>query len=230
VNKAKLTELLKKYKHGWVFGYIIIYLPWFMMLERYWVPETSNYHIIYSRVDDMIPFIEYFIIPYFLWFPLIAAAFLYFFFVDVDEFYKMAKLMFAGMTIFLIISTIFPNGLDIRPVYFYRENMFVEMVRGLHRADTPTNVLPSLHVFNTLAVCIALHLSQPLRKRVFIRWSAYLLGTLIILSTMFLKQHSVIDVVAGILMAYTLYQFIYAPEAKRAEASPVREVVKIGRK
>ncbi|MRN26701.1 phosphoesterase, partial [Romboutsia ilealis] len=83
-----------------------------------------------------IPFIEYFIVPYLLWFVFIAATFLYFFFTDVDGFYRLAKLMFTGMTIFLIISTLVPNGLNLRPMYFARDNVFVDMVKMLYKADT----------------------------------------------------------------------------------------------
>mgnify|MGYP000388149172 CR=1 FL=1 len=68
----------------------------------------------------------------------------------------MAKLCLPVWTIFLIISTIFPNGQDLRPVVFERDNVFVDMVRMLYRADTCTNVFPSLHVFNTLSVCVSL--------------------------------------------------------------------------
>ena len=117
---------------------------------------TSGYHIIYSPIDDKIPFIEYFIVPYLLWFVFIAVVFAYFFFTDVDGFYKLAKISFAGMTIFLIISTIMPNGLAIRPVVFERDNIFVDLVKMLYQTDTPTNVFPSLHVFNSLAACIAI--------------------------------------------------------------------------
>ena len=42
-----------------------------------------------------------------------------------------------------------------------------------------------------------------------------ILAGLIILATMFLKQHSVIDVMGAVLMAYTLYQFVYATEKKK---------------
>ena len=72
---------------------------------------------------------EYFIVPYLLWFAFIAAVMLYFFLTDVEGFYKLAKIMFTGMTIFLIISTVFPNGQDLRPMVFERDNIFVDMVR-----------------------------------------------------------------------------------------------------
>lgn len=210
--KTKAFNTIKKYKHAWVFGYILIYMPWFLYLEKH---VTTNYHVIHSAIDDKIPFVEYFIVPYLLWFVFMAVTFLYFFFTDVEGFYKMAKLMFAGMTIFLIISTLLPNGLNLRPVYFTRDNIFIDLVKTLYRADTPTNVLPSLHVFNSIGACIAISHNKKLRSHKIISWSAYILAGLIILATMFLKQHSVIDVMAAVLMAYTLYQFVYVASRKK---------------
>ena len=220
--KRRLTALAKKYKHAWVFLYILIYMPWFLYLEKH---VTTQYHVIQTTIDEYIPFIEYFIVPYLLWFLFIAAAFLYFFFTDVPGFYKMAKLMFTGMTIFLIISTLFPNGQDLRPVVFERDNIFVDMVRILYRADTCTNVFPSLHVFNSLSVCIAIHESKTLRKHKAVCMASYTLGALIILATMVLKQHSVLDGLAGFLMAYVVYQFGYAAEGKKAPGYAKRPVL-----
>ena len=131
------------------------------------------------------------------------------------DFYKLAKFMFTGMTVFLVISTVFPNGQDLRPMVFARDNIFVDLVRVLYRADTCTNVFPSLHVFNSLSVCIAVHESRALKKYRGVRWGAYVLAGLIILATMFLKQHSVLDVIGACLMACVLYQFVYAAERKR---------------
>ena len=108
-----------------------------------------------------------------------------------------------------------PNGLNLRPLYFERDNIFVDMVKTLYRADTPTNVLPSLHVFNSLGACIAIYHSEALRRHKAVCAGAYILAGLIVLATMFLKQHSVIDVMAAFLMAYTLYQFVYETSRKK---------------
>ena len=118
------------------------------------------------------------------------------------------------MTVFLIICTIFPNGQDLRPVVFERDNIFVDMVRTLYRADTCTNVFPSLHVFNSLSVCIAVGESEALRKHKGVCIGTYILAGLIILATMFLKQHSVLDVIGAGVMACVLYQFVYAPQKR----------------
>lgn len=218
--RERTAELLKKYKHGWVFSYFLIYIPWFLYLEKH---VTRNYQVIHAEIDDEIPFIEYFIVPYLLWFVFIAAVMLYFFFTDVEGFYRLAKLMFTGMTIFLIISTLVPNGLNIRPYSFERDNIFVDMVKLLYRADTPTNVMPSIHVYNSLAACIAIGRSRALQRHKPVCIGAYILAVLIILATMFLKQHSVIDVASAIVMAHMLYQFFYVPEGRRySQRRPAR--------
>lgn len=207
--KEKAVKLLKKYKHAWVFGYILIYMPWFMYLEKH---VTTRYHVIHSAIDDKIPFIEYFIIPYLFWFVFIAAVFLYFFFTDVEGFYRLAALSFAGMTIFLIVCTLYPNGLHLRPYFFTRDNWCIDLVRFVYKVDTPTNVLPSLHVYNTLAACVAISRSKALKKHPVVCALSYVMAALIIMATVFLKQHSVIDVMAAVVMVYALYSLVYVPE------------------
>ena len=72
-----MKNLLHKYRHAWILCYAFIYIPWFVYLEK---TVTSNYHIMHVRLDDFIPFNEYFIIPYMLWFAYVAGAVLYLFY------------------------------------------------------------------------------------------------------------------------------------------------------
>ena len=172
--------------------------------------------MIHSPIDNHIPFIEYFIIPYLLWFIFIAVTVAYFLIKDKWGFYRLCAFLFSGMTIFLIICTVFPNALNLRPTVFPRDNMFTDMVKVLYKTDTPTNVLPSIHVFNSIGAVIAISHSNDLKKHRWIQISAYILATLIILSTMFLKQHSVTDVIAAVTMACIIYPFVYVTADKTA--------------
>lgn len=212
-KKDKLKQIIHKYSHAWVLLYAFIYMPWFMYLERR--PGVRHF-IIHSPLDDHIPFIEYFIVPYLLWFAFIAVVAGYFFFTDKKGFYQLATFLCVGMTLFLVICTIFPNGLHLRPHTFTRDNIFTDMVRMLYRTDTPTNVLPSIHVFNSIGAVIAVSHSQALKKYKKTRYAAYIMAFLIILSTMFLKQHSVTDVIAAFAMACIIYPFVYAAETRKA--------------
>ena len=209
----KTGKLLKKYSHAWVFLYVLIYMPWFTWLEK---RTGVQYTMVHSPLDSYIPFIEYFVIPYLLWFVFIATTGLYFFFTEKQSFYRMAAFTITGMTLFLIICTFFPNGQELRPHTFEHDNIFVSLVQVIYATDTPTNVLPSLHVFNSLGASVAIAHSPRLRKHPLVRYGAYCLAALIILSTVFLKQHSVTDVFAAFAMALLIYPLVYVLQDKKA--------------
>ena len=64
----KLKKELRKYKHIWPVLYVFIYMPWFIMLEKNISADYPGLHILHCPLDDMIPFCEWFVIPYLLWF------------------------------------------------------------------------------------------------------------------------------------------------------------------
>ena len=211
-----MKSFFHKYKHAWIFLYGLIYFPWFGYLEK---TVTSNYHVIHVTLDDKIPFIEFFIVPYLLWFGFITFAAFYFFFTNKNDFYRMAMFLIIGMTVFLIISTIYPNGQNLRPTHYERDNIFVDLVSSLYKGDTSTNVFPSIHAYNSIGVHIAVRNSERLKKNQFAQYGSFVLAVLIILSTMFLKQHSVIDVIGAIVLAIPAYYLAYGVEWKWMHAS-----------
>ncbi|PXV86232.1 PAP2 superfamily protein [Lachnotalea glycerini] len=202
----KFMDFIKKYKHAVTWLYAFIYLPWFMYLEKHVV---KNYHVIHMSIDDKIPFIEVFVIPYMLWFGYVAVTFLYFFFCDIKSYYKMCVFMFIGMTIFLLISTVYPNGHQLRPEVFARDNIFTQMVQALYRTDTPTNLFPSIHVYNSIGTHLAIIKSERLKNKKGLHTASFILMSFIIMSTVFLKQHSMFDVITAFIMAGGFYSLVY---------------------
>lgn len=179
---------------------------------------TDKFHIIHTAFDEKIPFIEFFVIPYLLWFGFITFALLYFFFTDRNDFYRMTAFLITGMTVFLIISTLYPNGQILRPTEFPRDNIFIDLVKDLYLGDTPTNIFPSIHAYNSIGVHLAVRNSKRLNGKKFAQYGSFVLSVLIILSTMFLKQHSVIDVIGAIALAVPAYHLAYVWEPKKAGA------------
>lgn len=202
----KIREFLHKYRHAWLLSYAFIYLPWFMYLER---TVTRDYHIMHASLDDLIPFNEYFIIPYLLWFLYVAGTLVFFLFRSKEDYYKMCTFLFSGMTLSLIICTFFHNGTDFRPVIGPNKNIFSAAVAALYKTDTCTNVFPSIHVYNAVGTHIAISRSQILAKYRFLRLGSLLLTISICLATMFLKQHSIIDVCGAFLMSYAIHYLVY---------------------
>ena len=212
-------EFWKKYKHGWIFSYFIIYIIWFSYLEK---TVTEDYYIIHTPLDNYIPFCEYFVIPYLLWFAYVAAGVCYFFFTNVADFYKLCTVLYVGMTVFLLVSAIYPNGHYLRPSVYQENNVFAMLVEWLHSTDTPTNILPSIHVYNSLAVHMAVSKSEKLKKYKSIQILSLVLAVSIVLSTVFLKQHSVYDVISGCFLAWIMYYMVYG-KASHKGTSVIRE-------
>ena len=102
----------------------------------------------------------------------------------------------VGLTICLAIYAIFPNGqLLRRPIV--DDDILSRLVILLRKADTPTNVCPSIHVFMTVSIALASARSRALSGQVRRQAALMVLSVLICLSTVFLKQHSVVDVACG---------------------------------
>lgn len=201
-----MKNLLKKYGHIWVMGYILIYLPWFFYLER---TVTDRYTVMHVALDDYIPFNEYFIIPYLLWFVYVSGAVLFFFFTSKQDYYRICTFLFVGMTISLVICTFFPNGTDLRTAVDPGKNFCSYLVSLIHASDTPTNVFPSIHAYNSLGVHFAVTNSSLFKDKKWVSRSSFVLMAAICLSTVFLKQHSAIDVLGAFILGYGMYPFVF---------------------
>lgn len=194
--------------------YMIFYLASFTYLEN---RVTYRFHVIHSSLDSLVPFCEYFVIPYFLWFAYIAVTVLWFMFKNKDE-KEYMQLIFnlgIGMTVFIIVSWVYPNGHFLRPISFPRDNVFTDMVRFLYSIDTPTNVLPSIHVYNSIAAFIAIARCKALKNNRLVVGGTFILTVSIVAATMFLKQHTVVDVVLALALNVVVYLLVYRPEDSR---------------
>lgn len=213
--KNSIYQFFKKYKHILLILYLPLYMTWFLWLES---RDNVNYYNISCMVDDWIPFNELFIIPYLLWFGYVAAVLVFLFFQTdhLKDFYRCAAVLMLGMTTCLIVYTLFPNAQPLRPEEFPRDNILTRIVAYLYQGDTSTNVCPSIHVYNSLAIHAGLSKSHYFKEKRGIKIASLILCILICLSTMFLKQHSFVDVVCGLLLFVFYYSIVYCPFRKGA--------------
>lgn len=181
-----------------------IYGFFFLVVERLWIRDS--YTPIYCSLDDKIPFCEYFLIPYLFWFVFLVGIQIYTLLYDIESFKKFMKFIIVSYSAAVIIYILFPNCQELRPVIFERDNLFTQFMAGFYQFDTNTNVCPSIHVIGSVAVMLCAwnsrHFSTTVWRIVF-----GLLAFLISVSTIFLKQHSIVDVIAAIpvcVIAYTI--------------------------
>lgn len=208
-----MREFIRKYRHGIpMVIYMAVYLGVFFLVESL---VTDQYHLIHMNLDDRIPFCEYFVIPYFCWFFYVAGFVLYFIFFDKESYWPMFWFLVIGMTIFLVVSFVYPNGHELRPSEFARDNVFTRMIAGLYQTDTATNIVPSIHVYNSIGIHIAVRKSRALSRHKAVQIVSEILCILIIMSTVFIKQHSMFDVITAFVLAALMYVVIYVFYAKK---------------
>jgi membrane-associated phospholipid phosphatase len=184
-------------------------LIWFKLLEIFIIPEF----IIQVDLDEYIPFLPIFVIPYLLWFVYIFFGCLYTGFKSKENFYKLIFFLGAGMAVAYIIYMIFPNGQNLRTAPAQAQNdVFSALIRLIHATDSSTNVCPSVHVINAFAVDAALRHTSPFCKKRVLRYLSFIFFILVCMSTVFTKQHSIFDVYCGLLVGGLIYIPLYKLE------------------
>ena len=193
-----MKELIKKRHLIPIAVWFVIYMGLFGFLE---IVPPKDVHLIHCALDDRIPNMAIFIYPYVSWFPyIVVCAALAIKNLDDRQFKKAVLVLTTGMNIFLFISYVWPTGLDFRESIVYDLHpLSGNLLKFVQTVDTPKSVFPSMHVYVTLVLQYTLEMQKKLVPAWGI-WVGRVLAVLIVLSTMFTKQHSAVDVTAAIVM------------------------------
>lgn len=206
-----MMKIIHKYKHALWLLYLPLYFIVFSLAEK---NIASGYWVSYTPLDDKIPFIEQFVIAYILWFPAIWGIGIFLLFFDSEAFRRYVWSIIIGYSFCLAVYFLFPNGQNLRPHSFANPNVFTTMVQTFYSHDTNTNVLPSMHVIGASAATFAVFDSRKLRKT-WLCITAIVTAVLIDLSTVFIKQHSILDVWTGLAVSVIIYFVVYKVIKKR---------------
>lgn len=174
---------------GWV-GYFILYF-----LTENFIPNEKCYPV-HCWLDDVIPFCEYFIIPYVGWYLLIIGSLIYFALYNPENFKNMNRFIIVTQVVAMVIYIVFPTRQDLRPEMFPRDNIFTGILGLIYRLDTNTGVCPSLHVAFSVGIA-----STWLKEKSASKLCKTLITIFcfsVCMSVAFVKQHSVVDIFAAI--------------------------------
>ena len=173
----------------------------FMLLENH---HSSRMIITDSWIDSYIPFNEYFVIPYILWFVFMVLGFAYFVFIDQSGVKRTYFYLFLGMSSSLLIYALIPTGQNLR-VQLYNDNIFQCLVSFIYSVDSSTNVCPSIHVYNSVMMCVSLLKSRKIKQHTWLCFLIIALAILICMSTVMIKQHAFMDIVWALVLAIVIY-------------------------
>ena len=181
------------------FRHLVLLIYWafyglaFLSVERL-IPRQV-YHPVWCPLDDRIPFCEWFMIPYMFWFVFLVGMHLYLLLEDVPAFRKMMYFIMLTYSATILVYLVYPTCQELRPAVFPRDNFLTRFTANFYDFDTNTNVCPSLHCVGSMAVVYGAWSCPKLRK---FRFVFLAVGLLISVSTVFVKQHSIIDVFWGL--------------------------------
>ena len=176
-----------------------------------------RYHVMHCALDDIIPFCEFFLIPYLFWFVYLVGIHIYTFFTNRQAFQRLMWFIILSYSIGLVFFYFYPTVQLLRPAVFPRDNILTQLMAAFYRHDTNTNVCPSLHVVGSMAVWYAARDTRLFDRRGW-RWFFHITTLLICVSTVFLKQHSAIDVLVGAAVSYSVYLLVYRRQEFRSPA------------
>ena len=203
INTPEFSHL--KLLLGWV-GYLTLYV-----LTENMIPAENCYPV-HCWLDDVVPFCEWFVIPYASWYLLIVGSLLYFLLYSVDSFKKVQTYIIITQIVAMAVYIIFPNRQDLRPELFPRDNILTQLLGIIYSVDTNTGVCPSLHVAYSLGIASTWLREKSVGKglRILIAvWCA-----VICVSVAFVKQHSVVDIFAAIPMCMFVEWFVFFRKKK----------------
>lgn len=194
-KKLRLSNLTSpEYRHLLLLGGWIVYFTLYFLTEN--LIPYENCHVIHSVLDDRIPFCELFVVPYLLWFFLVAGSLLWLLLYDIPAFRKLCIYIMITQAGAMLTYIFWPNIQLLRPETMPRSNFFTWVLSIVYAFDTPTGVLPSLHAAYSIAILSVFEH----RKDTALWWRVLLpvFVVTIIAATFFVKQHSVLDAVAAI--------------------------------
>ncbi len=197
INDPRFSHL--KLLLGWVGYFILYFITENLIPVEYCVP-------VHMWLDDLIPFCEWFLIPYVFWYGLIVFSLGYFLLYNVDSFKRLQIFIIVTQICAMAVYIIFPNRQDLRPAVFPRDNFLTQCIGVLYRFDTNTGVCPSLHVAYSIGIA-----SVWVKQKVSRIGKAFVVVSVILicLSTMFIKQHSAVDFFAALPVCLLAEAIVY---------------------
>ncbi|QGQ93700.1 phosphatase PAP2 family protein [Paenibacillus psychroresistens] len=177
----------------------------FLGMLYHWVnqPKVTVYSLM-TNADNAIPFVRFFVLPYSIWIFYIYICLIYFFIKEIKVYYRTLLIYTLCALLCYFIYTFFQTTVP-RP-NLVGDDVFTRLTQYVYNRDLPYNCFPSIHCFSCYLVMKAIYKSS-FKNRIN-QTLIYGMSSLIILSTLFVKQHAMMDALAGFLLVEMVYLVI----------------------
>jgi membrane-associated phospholipid phosphatase len=173
----------------------------------YFALNNSNrgVHNLETIFDTRIPFLKIFVLPYVSWYFFVFLTLIYFCLKDRKIYYKSLFSIDIGIVLCYIIFFFFQTTVP-RPI-LKDSDILTKIIKLIYSVDNSYNCFPSIHVLDCFILMIAITKSNI--KNIINVSIIYTISVLIMLSTMFIKQHVLLDVLSGLFVAGFAYGIVF---------------------
>lgn len=164
----------------------------------------GDLNLVGNVIDTKIPFVPAFFIPYCIWYLMIFIIPYYLYCKDKDKFIKYTMAYILCSMIGNIVFISYPSTVA-RPTVTGTD-IFSLIAKFIYWIDTPTNCFPSLHC--AISMLFILYICESKNTNAITKISVCIISILIMLSTLFTKQHVVVDFISGDILALIVYLIV----------------------
>ncbi|WMT38972.1 phosphatase PAP2 family protein [Paenibacillus sp. D2_2] len=166
--------------------------------------EGPRVYNLMTDIDAQIPFVPAFIVPYLSWYPFIIIMLIVILANSRETYYRTLIALCLGLITSYFIYYFYQTTVS-RPL-ITGEGILYSLVRFTYITDNPFNCFPSIHVLTTYLVWRGALERNGIN--IVMRFFTSFMFVAIVLSTLFVKQHYLLDIAAAILIAEVLYFII----------------------
>lgn len=209
-------KYIDRYLVGIIIGVLLQCAAFFIIGDL-----SDDAHIVWSALDDAIPFCVPFVVPYVTWFFYILAGFISFWHFhrqsaeDHSEFVRIMWLMGLGLLFCAVFYIIYPTRIpfeQVRPDLSQQKGVFNWLMNFVYQRNVSNNALPSEHCYVSMVLCLGFLRAPALKKskhRFWVYPASVLLSVSIVAATVFTKQHSILDFFAASVLFIVLSIIVY---------------------
>lgn len=162
----------------------------------------STPHLIGSILDEKTPFIPQFIYIYFAWYISLVVIPYYIYTISKDSFNKYIVVYIITTLICGFIFIAYPN--TITRANITDGGLTNNLIKFIYFMDTPVNCMPSIHCLYSFLYIYAI-IDTRKKSPTYIKIATIVFSILVVLSTLFIKQHIIYDAIASFIISIIVW-------------------------
>lgn len=195
---------MKKIRENYVSMSFMLSIPFMNILYAQLNNPGRGAHSLITDIDQGIPFIKIFILPYVTWYIFMFLTLCYLCFKDRATYYKTLIALDTGLSACYLVYFFYQTTVP-RPELTGKD-VLTEMVSFVYNLDRPFNCFPSIHALTSYLMMKAI--GNSCTKNTTNYFTVNGIAVLIIASTLLVKQHVILDVLSAILLGEMVFKLV----------------------